>query len=67
MSNLQKKERQTSHSVRYSQDLEAMVLEIHDIEGLFPLYVKVPKIPSIGIRKINLIKRNGRMSGLQMT
>lgn len=40
-----------------------MVLEIQDIEGMLPLIVKVPKVPSVGTRKINLTK-NG---GLQMT
>ena len=62
-----KKQQQTSYSFRYSQDLEAMVLEIHDAEGMLPLYIKVPKMPSIGIHRINLTKRNGKVSGLQMT
>jgi hypothetical protein len=67
MRKLKEKDRQTSHCLHYSQELQAIVLEIHDIDGMFPLYVNVPGIPSVGIRKINLIKRNGRVSGLQMT
>lgn len=61
------KKRPKSHILRYSEDLQGMVLEIEDIEGMFPLFVKVPGIPSIGIRKINLINKKGGSHGLQMT
>jgi hypothetical protein len=67
MSKLHKKERQTSHFFHYSKELQANVLEIHDINGMFPLYIFVPGIPSVGTRKINLIKRKDGSRGLQMT
>ena len=63
---IEKKEPEKSYSFHYSKELQSMVLEIHDIEGMLPLFVRVPKIPSIGIRKINLINKKGGSRGLQM-
>ena len=50
-----KKQPEKSHSLRYSKDLEGMVLDIHDEEGMLPLFVK---FPSVGVRKI-IKTRNG--------
>jgi len=33
-----------------------MVLEIEDIEGMFPLYVKIPGVPSAKTRKLFMTK-----------
>ena len=62
-----KKQPEKSYFFRYSKDFEAMVLEIHDIEGMLPLFVKVPKLPSLGIRKISLVNKKDGLPGLQMT
>jgi hypothetical protein len=69
MRNLQareKKQRAKTYTFRYSEELEGMVLEIFD-EGMFPLFMRMPEIPSIGTRKIILINKKGGSRGLQMT
>ena len=53
-----KKQPEKSYSLRYSKDLEGIVLEINDTDGMLPLFIKIPKIPSIGTRKIALLEFN---------
>ncbi len=53
-----KKEPKKSYSIRYSKDLEAMLLEIYDIEGMLPLHVKLPQL---GVRKIVKTKNGVQM------
>ena len=55
---IHKKQPEKSYSIRYSKDLESMLLEIQDIEGMLPLYISVPKIQSVRMRKI-VITQNG--------
>ena len=62
-----KKQPEKPYSFHYSKDLEGIVMEIHDIKGMLPLFIKIPKVPSIGTRKINLVNKKSGLHGLQMT
>lgn len=51
-----KKQSKKGYEIDYSQDLEAMVLNIYDTDGMIPLYVRYPKA---GLYKIIETKSGG--------